>query len=130
MRIIFLWGSRRLSYLDCHDIVRGIGGIFNRLFYKSTHCWCNRECLLVYDNHRYSFTLHDDGDVTAYTVALACPGDFNGDGEVNLVDLACLLGNYGSGSGMTYEDGDFDEDGNVDLADLAALLGVYGTTCE
>ena len=85
---------------------------------------------LIYDGYRYSFTLDEDGDVTAYAVALGCPGDFDGNSEVNLADLACLLGNYGSGSGMTYENGDVDEDGDVDLADLAALLGVYGTTCE
>jgi len=58
-----------------------------------------------------------------------CPGDLDGDNDVDLSDLAQLLGNYGMTSGATYEDGDLDGDGDVDLADLAALLGVYGTTC-
>jgi lysyl endopeptidase len=58
-----------------------------------------------------------------------CPGDLDGDNDVDLSDLAILLGNYGMTSGAVYEDGDLDEDGDVDLADLAALLGVYGTTC-
>ena len=58
-----------------------------------------------------------------------CFGDLNGDGVVNLPDLAQLLGNYGTTSGATYEDGDLDEDGDIDISDLAALLGVYGTTC-
>jgi|GEM_PF-5218986 len=58
-----------------------------------------------------------------------CPGDFNGDGEVGLSDLAILLANYGTPSGALYEDGDFDEDGDVDLSDLAGLLGYYGETC-
>jgi len=58
----------------------------------------------------------------------ACFGDLNGDNEVNLSDLAALLGNYGM-TGAEYEDGDLDGDGDVDLPDLAALLGVYGTTC-
>jgi hypothetical protein len=58
-----------------------------------------------------------------------CFGDFDGDNDVDLADLANLLGSYGQTEGMTYEDGDLDGDGDVDLADLAALLGVYGTTC-
>ncbi len=58
-----------------------------------------------------------------------CWGDLNGDGVIDLADLAQLLGNYGTTSGAVYEDGDMDCDGDVDLSDLAALLGVYGTTC-
>lgn len=58
-----------------------------------------------------------------------CFGDLNGDGLINLSDLAQLLGHYGTPSGATYEMGDLDEDGDVDLSDLAALLGVYGHPC-
>jgi len=56
------------------------------------------------------------------------PGDLDGDGDVDLSDLAQLLAHYGMTEGATYEDGDLDGDGDVDLADLAALLAVYGTT--
>jgi hypothetical protein len=59
-----------------------------------------------------------------------CPGDFDGDGQVGLEDLAQLLAHYGTSEGATYEDGDLDGDEDVDLADLGALLAVYGTTCE
>ena len=55
--------------------------------------------------------------------------DFNADGVIGLSDLAQLLSNYGTASGMTYEDGDLDGDADVDLADLAALLAEYGTIC-
>ena len=58
-----------------------------------------------------------------------CPGDLNGDGEVELHDLAELIGNYGIMSGATYEQGDLDGDGDIDLHDLADLLGLYGTVC-
>jgi hypothetical protein len=58
-----------------------------------------------------------------------CFGDLDGDNDVDLADLAQLLGNYGMTSGAAYEDGDLDGDGDIDLSDLAALLGVYGTTC-
>jgi len=55
------------------------------------------------------------------------PGDLDGDGDVDLSDLAILLAHYGMTEGATYADGDMDFDGDVDLADLAALLAVYGT---
>jgi pimeloyl-ACP methyl ester carboxylesterase len=58
-----------------------------------------------------------------------CPGDLDLDGDIDLSDLAQLLANYGTTSGMSYEDGDLDGDGDVDLSDLAALLAVYGTSC-
>jgi hypothetical protein len=59
-----------------------------------------------------------------------CPGDLDGDWDIDLGDLATLLAHYDITSGMTYWDGDLDFDGDVDLADLAALLAVYDTTCE
>lgn len=55
----------------------------------------------------------------------ACSPDFDGDGDVDLADLAHLLSNYGTASGMLCEDGDLDGDGDIDLADLAELLGHY-----
>ena len=63
-------------------------------------------------------------------VVTPCPGDLDGDRHVTLADLAQLLGNYGTPSGMSYADGDLDGDADVDLADLAALLANYGLDCE
>lgn len=62
------------------------------------------------------------------TTGAPCPGDLDGDNDVDLADLALLLGAY-QGSGITSPGGDLDGDGDTDLQDLAALLAVYGTTC-
>jgi hypothetical protein len=70
------------------------------------------------------------GGITIVPDEIPCPGDLDGDLDVDLSDLATLLPNYGMTSGATYADGDIDGDGDVDLSDLAALLGVYGTTCD
>ena len=78
-----------------------------------------------------SFSLDDNGNgIPDECEPPDCPGDLDGDGDVDLSDLATLLGNYGMTSGAVYENGDLDEDGDVDLSDLAAMLGYYGTTCE
>ena len=54
------------------------------------------------------------------------PGDLDGDGDVDLSDLATLLAHYGMTQGVGPEDGDIDGDGDVDLSDLATLLANYG----
>ncbi len=66
---------------------------------------------------------------TDFRAVNANPGDVNGDGRVDLSDLAILLANYGTTGGASYQDGDLDQDGDVDLSDLAVLLAAYGTTC-
>jgi hypothetical protein len=58
-----------------------------------------------------------------------CPGDLDGDGDIDLSDLAQLLAHYGETTGVTPEDGDIDGDGDVDLSDLAGLLAHYGEDC-
>jgi len=63
-------------------------------------------------------------------VSVGHAGDVDYDGDVDLSDLAALLGVYGTqfGEDETYNSqADFDLDGDIDLSDLATLLGVYGT---
>lgn len=54
-----------------------------------------------------------------------CPEDLNGDGVVDLADLAQLLSCYGID-----DCGDVDGDGDTDQADMAALLAKYGKPCS
>ncbi len=60
---------------------------------------------------------------------LACQSnDLDGDWDVDLADLAILLGAYGTCAGEPdyLPDADFDGSGCIDLGDLAALLAKYG----
>ena len=54
------------------------------------------------------------------------PGDANGDGSVDILDLDILGMNFGKIGGSAYSDGDFNGDGNVDLLDLDILGANYG----
>ena len=54
--------------------------------------------------------------------ATPCPSDLNGDGTVDGVDLAIVLGDWGATGGIA----DVDQNGIVDGADLALILGAWG----
>jgi len=57
-----------------------------------------------------------------YNVA---PGDANGDGSVDVFDLAALASNYRKTTGVAWPDGDFNLDGAVNIFDLATLASHY-----
>jgi hypothetical protein len=61
----------------------------------------------------------------------ACPGDVDGDQDVDVADLSALLASYGCSFGMACynPDADWDGDGDVDLTDFSILLSHYGETC-
>jgi len=52
-------------------------------------------------------------------------GDLDFDQDVDLSDLATLLGNYGD-AGASYAEGDINGDGVVNADDLAILIALYG----
>jgi len=70
-----------------------------------------------------------DDDMDGVPDECDCPGDLDGDLDIDLEDLTVLLSNFGTPSGATREDGDVDGDGDVDLSDLTVLLAAYGTMC-
>lgn len=58
----------------------------------------------------------------------ACPGDTNGDNQVNFADLNAVLSAFGqSGSNLP---ADANGDGAVNFADLNLVLSSFGATCE
>ncbi|MCY3764405.1 MAG: hypothetical protein OXH06_03130 [Gemmatimonadetes bacterium] len=60
-----------------------------------------------------------------------CPGDFSGDGMVNLADFLAFAGGFGARSGDANYSARMDMDGSgaIDLSDFLAFAGVFGTTC-
>src|SRR5262249_13473702 len=68
------------------------------------------------------------GDVAAGQ-SPPCPGDVNGDGMVDLTDLAILLAHFGVPAGASHSDGDLTGDGSVSLDDLAIVLSRFGRPC-
>ena len=72
----------------------------------------------------------EDGSLSALLNDLApeggedCPGDFNGDGDVNILDFLILLEAWGVCD--TPCDADLDGDGQVGILDLLELLHLFG----
>jgi len=72
-----------------------------------------------------------DGEIHAFLLTPTepnWPGDIDGDGDVDLGDLATLLAAYGTCDGDPGYNlaADLDGSGCIDLLDLAALLANYG----
>ena len=65
-------------------------------------------------------------DFSLTVAAAGLPGDANGDGKVDLVDLDILGQNFGLTGGGASGQGDFNGDGNVDLVDLDILGQNFG----
>jgi hypothetical protein len=60
-------------------------------------------------------------------IGVPCPGDFDGNGAVDLNDLANLLAHFGGPANACQ--GDMDGNGIIDLTDLAQLLARFGAIC-
>ena len=66
----------------------------------------------------------------AWTVCGSSEGDLDCDCDVDLSDLARMLGFWGAAAGIYYDSGDLDMDADLDLSDLSILLSNYGEMCE
>jgi hypothetical protein len=75
----------------------------------------------VLDDEVPGLNIVDDLGSVTVVIGGGVPGDLDGDGDVDLQDLAILLASYGVNDG-----GDIDGDGDTDLNDLAILLAHYG----
>lgn len=62
-------------------------------------------------------------------LGIDCPGDFNGDGIVNIADLISFLSSFGNCEEEICL-GDFNNDGSVGSGDLITFLTFFGTDCE
>jgi hypothetical protein len=58
-----------------------------------------------------------------------CPGDIDGDNDVDTTDLNILLSDFGCNAGMGNCPGDLDGDGDTDTTDLNILLSGFGQPC-
>lgn len=68
-------------------------------------------------------------NLVTITEAIACPGDANGDGAVNFVDLNIVLTEYGMSGPPGSLPGDLSGDGAVDFNDLNIVLTRFGSAC-
>ena len=53
------------------------------------------------------------------------PGDINGDGSVNILDLSILAGHFGGSGGLAQ--GDLNGDGKINILDLSILASHWGS---
>ena len=64
--------------------------------------------------------------------ASTCPGDFDGNGMVNIADFLLFTGVFGTSADDANYNALMDMDGNgeIGIADFLLFTGVFGTTCE
>ena len=110
---------------------RGIDGVFApKLFVSDTV----RTWQLTFTTGKYASLHHGQlawaGEYDLYLADFYALSDLDLDHDVDIGDLAQLLGHYGIDEGAEHGDGDIDEDGDVDQADLAELLGQYGYSLD
>jgi hypothetical protein len=72
---------------------------------------------------------NESGIILLTPIGIGVPGDVNGDGHVDLADLALLLGAFGTCAGDAgfVAAADFDQSGCVELGDLAMQLAHFGS---
>lgn len=70
----------------------------------------------------------NNADLAVYR-AVACPGNANGDANIDFQDLNLVLSFFGTSGQCLPGSGDVDGDGDVDFTDLNGVLSFFGTPC-
>lgn len=109
---------------DEFTILTATDGVSGTFLENPTSCAAGRtfHWTVLYGPNDVRLRLDDISD--------CCPPDVNGDRQIDLIDLATLLSNFGLATGATQPMGDIDFDGDVDLTDLAILLTQFGIACS
>lgn len=84
--------------------------------------------VVVHDNESLTGSDASPVDFTINGTPPVCPGDLDGNHQVDLGDLTIVLGNYGL-SPATPAQGDLDGNTVIDLSDISIELSLYGTIC-
>lgn len=108
-------GDGQTTVGDCDAVESRIGAHFGDPLYHYR-----------YDINRDGVILASDAARCDSSVTPPLPGDFTGDGRVDLADLARLQAHLGTLSGASFADGDMTNDGVVDRRDAAAFSQVFG----
>jgi hypothetical protein len=58
-----------------------------------------------------------------------CPGDANGDNQVNFTDLNAVLSAFGQSGAPGFSGADLNNDGIVNFVDLNTVLSAFGSSC-
>lgn len=69
----------------------------------------------------------DDVQIIGVVPAPSCPGDTDGDGDVDITDLGAVLAHFGGPGALA--DGDVNGDGQVNITDLGEVLANFGAPC-
>ena len=119
---VFEWNinADEINLFDYNDDIRDVG---EENFEEEP------DNLNLFEPEPYRFSDHDPVIVGVDLSAdvASKPGDFNGDGAVDMADFMIFIGTFGSQTGMPNyrEDADFDGNGVIDFFDYNAFLNAF-----
>ena len=64
--------------------------------------------------------------VGAFVPPVICIGDFDGDGDTDVLDFGVFAGNFGTSGHAPFTNGDLDGDGDIDVFDFGIFAGDFG----
>ena len=128
-------GNPTLSMLSLSAVTVPTGGYLGQIDLRVSRALTSSDVLAVQAASMAGPSGVSNLDVSraklTFTTAAQCPGDFNGDGMVNLSDFLAFAGVFGTRSGDANYDAriDMNSDGAIDLSDFLSFAGVFGKPC-